>query len=131
VDPVAGAQIVLMIIVIIVILRIVIMVIMSIVIMPAVAGHAGMSIVWILGLWRFVLGLGVGGDYSLNASIITEYSSRHFRGALIAALFAMQGFGILSAALLAMAVLAIKKVCLKRRCECVKVCEKVCVLSPG
>eukprot|EP00884_Botryococcus_braunii_P010390 jgi/Botrbrau1/19352/Bobra.0826s0001.1 len=68
--------------------------------------YSGMSMVWILGLWRFVLGIGVGGDYSLNASIITEYSSRHFRGALIGTLFAMQGFGILSAALVAMAVLA-------------------------
>jgi PHS family inorganic phosphate transporter-like MFS transporter len=60
--------------------------------------------------WRFLLGVGVGGDYALNASIISEYSSRNFRGSLLAALFAMQGFGILGAALVTMAVLACFKV---------------------
>ena len=40
--------------------------------------------------WRFTLGFGIGGDYPLSAVITSEYSSKHFRGTLIAAVFSMQ-----------------------------------------
>ena len=50
------------------------------------------------GFFRFFLGLGVGGDYPLSATIMSEYSNRRNRGSLLAAVFAMQGLGILTAA---------------------------------
>ena len=44
-------------------------------------------------LWRFVLGVGIGGDYPLSAVITSEFASKHFRGTLIAAVFSMQARG--------------------------------------
>lgn len=61
--------------------------------------------VWLV-LWRLMLGFGVGGEYPLSATIAAEFSNRHNRGALVASVFAMQGFGILSASLVATAVIA-------------------------
>ncbi|KAJ3678608.1 hypothetical protein LUZ60_002411 [Juncus effusus] len=45
--------------------------------------------------FRFWLGVGIGGDYPLSAVIMSEYANKKTRGAFIAAVFAMQGFGIL------------------------------------
>ena len=56
---------------------------------------AGLSTVTVLILWRFVLGVGVGGDYPLSATIMSEYSNVQSRGKLVASVFAMQGFGLL------------------------------------
>ncbi|HTT45982.1 MAG TPA: MFS transporter, partial [Thermoplasmata archaeon] len=56
---------------------------------------AGLSTVTVLILWRFVLGVGVGGDYPLSATIMSEYSNVQSRGRLVASVFAMQGFGLL------------------------------------
>ncbi|KAF9607575.1 hypothetical protein IFM89_036937 [Coptis chinensis] len=46
--------------------------------------------------FRFWLGFGIGGDYPLSPTIMSEYANKKTRGAFIAAVFAMQGFGILS-----------------------------------
>jgi MFS transporter, PHS family, inorganic phosphate transporter len=43
-------------------------------------------------------GVGIGGDYPLSATIMSEYASKKTRGAFVAAVFAMQGLGILVAA---------------------------------
>ncbi|HYA58423.1 MAG TPA: MFS transporter [Thermoplasmata archaeon] len=58
----------------------------------------GLSTITVLILWRFVLGVGVGGDYPLSATIMSEYSNVQSRGRLIASVFAMQGFGLLAGA---------------------------------
>lgn len=42
----------------------------------------------------FILGVGIGGDYPLSATIMSEYSSTVSRGAYIGSVFAMQGFYI-------------------------------------
>jgi MFS transporter, PHS family, inorganic phosphate transporter len=59
---------------------------------------AGLSTVTVLILWRFVLGVGIGGDYPLSATIMSEYSNVQSRGRLVASVFAMQGFGLLAGA---------------------------------
>jgi len=59
---------------------------------------AGLSTITVLTLWRFVLGVGVGGDYPLSATIMSEYSNVRSRGRLVATVFAMQGFGLLAGA---------------------------------
>ncbi|EIE20161.1 MFS general substrate transporter [Coccomyxa subellipsoidea C-169] len=59
----------------------------------------GIGMVAELCIWRFILGIGIGGDYPLSATIASEYSSSKWRGAFVASVFAMQGFGILSAAI--------------------------------
>ncbi|KAJ1914575.1 hypothetical protein IWQ60_008756 [Tieghemiomyces parasiticus] len=58
----------------------------------------GFSVLTTLVIMRFIVGLGVGGDYPLSAVITAEYSSARHRGALTSAVFAMQGFGILASA---------------------------------
>ncbi|KAG2693006.1 hypothetical protein I3760_08G079200 [Carya illinoinensis] len=57
-----------------------------------------------LGLFRFALGLGIGGDYPLSAVIMSEFANKKTRGAFIAAVFSMQGFGILAASSVTMVV---------------------------
>jgi MFS transporter, PHS family, inorganic phosphate transporter len=43
-----------------------------------------------LCFFRFWLGFGVGGDYPLSATIMSEYANKRTRGSFIAAVFAMQ-----------------------------------------
>jgi PHS family inorganic phosphate transporter-like MFS transporter len=57
-------------------------------------------------LWRFLLGVGIGGDYPLSAVITSEYTPQHIRGAMIAAVFSMQGVGFVATAAVASIVLA-------------------------
>ncbi|KAK8682194.1 hypothetical protein V6N13_054588 [Hibiscus sabdariffa] len=59
-----------------------------------------------LCFFRFWLGFGIGGDYPLSATIMSEYANKKTRGAFIAAVFAMQGFGILTGGLVAIVVSA-------------------------
>lgn len=57
-----------------------------------------------LGVFRFALGVGIGGDYPLSATIMSEFANRRTRGAFIAAVFSMQGFGILVSSTVTMVV---------------------------
>ncbi|KAL6650428.1 hypothetical protein ACP70R_009353 [Stipagrostis hirtigluma subsp. patula] len=66
----------------------------------------GTSVVASLCFFRFWLGVGIGGDYPLSATIMAEYANKRRRGAFMAAIFALQGFGILAAGLVTMAVSA-------------------------
>uniref|UniRef100_A0A0D6QR60 Major facilitator superfamily (MFS) profile domain-containing protein n=1 Tax=Araucaria cunninghamii TaxID=56994 RepID=A0A0D6QR60_ARACU len=59
-------------------------------------GNTAKSVMTTLCFFRFWLGFGIGGDYPLSATIMSEYSNKKTRGAFIAAVFAMQGFGILT-----------------------------------
>lgn len=58
---------------------------------------------------RFWLGFGIGGDYPLSATIMSEYANKRTRGAFIAAVFAMQGVGIIFAGMVSMLFSAIFK----------------------
>ncbi|KAK4268000.1 hypothetical protein QN277_024709 [Acacia crassicarpa] len=70
-------------------------------------GHDAKAVMSTLCFFRFWLGFGIGGDYPLSATIMSEYSNKKTRGVFIAAVFAMQGFGILGGGIVAMAVSAI------------------------
>ncbi|KAI8868159.1 phosphate permease [Ramicandelaber brevisporus] len=59
----------------------------------------GWNVFVFMCIWRVVLGIGVGGDYPLSAIITSEFATTKRRGAMMAAVFAMQGFGILAASL--------------------------------
>ncbi|KAH8480531.1 hypothetical protein Peur_062634 [Populus x canadensis] len=60
-------------------------------------GSTSTSVIGSLCFFRFWLGFGIGGDYPLSAVIMSEYANQKTRGAFIAAVFAMQGVGILFA----------------------------------
>jgi MFS transporter, PHS family, inorganic phosphate transporter len=58
-----------------------------------------LSIVGVMIFWRVILGTGVGGDYPLSSIITSEFATVKWRGAMMAAVFANQGFGQFTAAL--------------------------------
>ncbi|KAK9740238.1 hypothetical protein RND81_03G021400 [Saponaria officinalis] len=60
-----------------------------------------------LAFFRLMLGIGIGGDYPLSATIMSEFANKRTRGAFIAAVFSMQGFGILFSSMVVMVVCAI------------------------
>ncbi len=61
---------------------------------------------WALLACRAVLGIGIGGDYPVSATIMSEYSGRQSRGRMVGLVFAMQGAGLVVGPLLASALLA-------------------------
>ncbi|XP_022761148.1 inorganic phosphate transporter 1-4-like [Durio zibethinus] len=69
-------------------------------------GRDPKSVMATLCFFRFWLGFGIGGDYPLSATIMSEYANKKTRGAFIAAVFAMQGFGILAGGMVAIIVSA-------------------------
>ncbi|KAI8609630.1 major facilitator superfamily domain-containing protein [Chytriomyces sp. MP71] len=69
----------------------------------------GASILVVLSIWRFLLGVGVGGDYPASAVITSEFANVRYRGMMIAAVFAMQGIGILMGAIVYVSCLAALK----------------------
>ncbi|KAI0323903.1 phosphate transporter [Cubamyces sp. BRFM 1775] len=71
-------------------------------------GHA-VNIIGVLVVWRFIMGVGIGGDYPLSAVISSEFASTHLRGRLMTAVFANQGWGQFSAALVAFIVVSAYK----------------------
>ncbi|PIA45373.1 hypothetical protein AQUCO_01700724v1 [Aquilegia coerulea] len=69
-------------------------------------GKEANGVIASLCFFRFWLGFGIGGDYPLSATIMSEYANKKTRGAFIAAVFAMQGFGILGGGMVAIIVSA-------------------------
>ncbi|RLM65414.1 phosphate transport protein [Panicum miliaceum] len=59
--------------------------------------HKPKDVIATLCFFRFWLGIGIGGDYPLSATIMSEYANKKTRGTFIAAVFAMQGLGNLAA----------------------------------
>lgn len=55
--------------------------------------------IWELIIFRFLLGLGIGADYPISSTYVTEFSPSKVRGKLISTTFMFWGFGALVAAL--------------------------------
>ncbi len=51
------------------------------------------DIYWLLAS-RYIMGFGIGGDYPISSTIMSEYSPRKDRGKLVSLVFASQGIGI-------------------------------------
>ena len=62
--------------------------------------------IWWLVISRFVLGLGIGGDYPVSATIASEFAGKSTRGFMISCVFAMQGLSLIVGPLLAIILLA-------------------------
>jgi MFS transporter, PHS family, inorganic phosphate transporter len=71
----------------------------------ALATALAPSIWWLIAL-RGLLGFGIGGDYPVSATIMSEYASRRNRGRMVALVFAMQGAGLVIGPLIAMGLLS-------------------------
>jgi MFS transporter, PHS family, inorganic phosphate transporter len=55
---------------------------------------------------RIILGIGIGGDYPVSATIMSEYSGKQSRGRMVGLVFAMQGAGLIVGPLIASILLA-------------------------
>ena len=55
---------------------------------------------------RFVLGLGIGGDYPVSAVLMSEYSNRPDRGRLVGMVFSMQALGLVVGPLVGLTLLS-------------------------
>jgi MFS family permease len=60
----------------------------------AIACALSPNISWLI-VFRIILGLGIGGDYPVSATIMSEYSGKKSRGMLISLIFAMQAAGLI------------------------------------
>ncbi|MHB8360745.1 MAG: MFS transporter [Thermoplasmataceae archaeon] len=58
--------------------------------------------VYILIAWRFILGIGIGGDYATSSTIMAEYSNTKSRGKLVGMVFSMQSLGLLAGPLVSL-----------------------------
>ncbi|WP_037571920.1 MFS transporter [Phaeacidiphilus oryzae] len=64
----------------------------SLMVVGAVASAFAPNLVWLL-VFRFILGIGVGGDYPVSAVLMSEYANRRDRGKLVGLVFSMQALG--------------------------------------
>ncbi|ODV90890.1 hypothetical protein CANCADRAFT_2611 [Tortispora caseinolytica NRRL Y-17796] len=94
----------------------------------AIAGKAdGLSFVGVIIFWRVIMGIGIGGDYPLSSIITSEFATTRFRGAMMGAVFANQGWGQLAAAIVGVVCTAGWKGVLEKydtAAECVGECAK-------
>ncbi|KAJ7264541.1 inorganic phosphate transporter [Mycena haematopus] len=91
----------------------------------AAEGQA-MSIIAMLIFWRFIVGLGVGGDYPLSATIASEFAPTRFRGKMMTSVFAAQGWGNLAASIVAIVITVIYKGPISRDFpldDCARACD--------
>ena len=71
----------------------------------AIACAFSPNIWWLIG-FRFILGIGIGGDYPVSATIMSEYAGKANRGMLVTLVFAMQAAGLIVGPLLAAGLLS-------------------------
>lgn len=71
----------------------------------AIACAFAPNILWLIGL-RFVLGIGIGGDYPVSATIMSEYAGKRTRGMMVTLVFTMQAAGLIFGPLFAAALLS-------------------------
>jgi MFS transporter, PHS family, inorganic phosphate transporter len=62
--------------------------------------------IWWLIAFRVVLGVGIGGDYPVGSTIMSEYAGKKNRGMMVSLVFAMQAAGLIVGPLLAAALLS-------------------------
>jgi MFS transporter, PHS family, inorganic phosphate transporter len=71
----------------------------------AALGSALAPSFWVLIAFRFLLGLGVGGDYPVSAVLMSEYANRKDRGRLVGLVFSTQALGLIIGPAIALALL--------------------------
>ncbi len=71
----------------------------------AIACAFAPNILWLIGL-RFILGIGIGGDYPVSATIMAEYAGKRHRGLMVTLVFAMQAAGLIVGPLFAASLLS-------------------------
>ena len=70
----------------------------------AAGSNGSMEITGWFFTWRFIMGIGIGGDYPLSAAITSEFAPKRHRLAMLATLFFMQPVGQFIATIVAIVV---------------------------
>lgn len=102
-----------------------IIVIISCLIQCILGESPAVNFVAIFTFFRIIMGIGIGGDYPLSSIITSEFSTTKWRGAIMGAVFANQGWGQLLAGLVALIVVAGFKSDLDST-TCDDACKKAC-----
>ncbi|KAF7585155.1 hypothetical protein BBP40_012062 [Aspergillus hancockii] len=105
-----------------------IIIILATLVQALASDSPAVSITGVLVFWRTLMGIGIGGDYPLSSIITSEFATTKHRGAMMAAVFAMQGFGQLAAAIVALIVTVGFKESLESATSVAK-CSGVCQLA--
>ncbi len=71
----------------------------------AALGSALAPSFWVLIGFRFLLGMGVGGDYPVSAVLMTEYANCKDRGRMVGLVFSTQALGLIIGPLIALSLL--------------------------
>ncbi len=66
----------------------------------AIASALSPNIWWLIG-FRVILGIGIGGDYPVSSTLMSEYVGKRRRGMMVSLVFAMQAAGLIVGPLLA------------------------------
>ena len=66
---------------------------------------AKLKMIWVF-CWRIILGIGIGGDYPISASIVAERSHLKRRGQMLGWIFSNQGWGNLVGCIVTLVILA-------------------------
>ncbi|EPB92324.1 MFS transporter, PHS family, inorganic phosphate transporter [Mucor circinelloides 1006PhL] len=70
-------------------------------------GNSPAASFWaVITFWRILVGIGIGGDYPLSSVITAEFATTKHRGAMMSAVFAMQGIGQVTAGIVGLVVTA-------------------------
>ncbi|WP_393971265.1 MFS transporter [Oxyplasma meridianum] len=67
---------------------------MSILVVFAIVSALSVNVTMLI-ISRFILGIGIGGDYPISSTMMSEYANVKNRGKMVSSVFAMQGFGLL------------------------------------
>ncbi|GMM32157.1 hypothetical protein DAMA08_049020 [Martiniozyma asiatica (nom. inval.)] len=88
----------------------------------------GLNFVALLTFFRILMGIGIGGDYPMSSIITSEFAITKWRGAIMGAVFANQGWGQLLAGLVAMICVASYKgpLNVETAADCGYECKKAC-----
>ncbi|PNY24620.1 Repressible high-affinity phosphate permease, partial [Tolypocladium capitatum] len=68
-----------------------------------VSSSPSISATGLLIFWRVLMGVGVGGDYPISSVITAEFAPTRWRGAMMAAVFSLQGIGMLFSSVVTLA----------------------------
>lgn len=72
----------------------------------AIASAFSPNIIWLI-VFRFILGVGIGGDYPVSAVLMSEYANAKDRGKLVGMVFSMQAVGLIAGPMVALTILSV------------------------
>ncbi|CAD6890796.1 unnamed protein product [Tilletia laevis] len=86
-----------------------ILVIVAVILAISAPDYLGRGVTYWITAFRILMGVGIGGDYPMSATIVADRASIKKRGILLALIFSNQGWGNLAAAIAGIAVIGAYK----------------------